>query len=286
MRSNPPVDALFGALAACFHEAYAAARQREAHQVPVLAVLAETLVLVRRGVRSERSIASEALATAKTVAHIPVALFAAVYAVGDAPLQAPAVAQLARLEASLTALADSLAHLTGEESPALLAAATSVLSPSGVFVRHVLARGRGDAAALSDFARRVAERLDECTALATELQLSSIHAHVTEILHGLDPWERRTLHVVVAGGHQARARSLPMQYFERLLDEAPGAEVRLAYGEGVTTAEDALALVGTRRVDVAIARAFFGDPRRLQRDVLGDAAAAQLARSGLESLGK
>ena len=71
--------------------------------------------------------------------------------------------------------------------------------------------------------------------------------------------------------HQARARSLGMQYFQKRLGEPPGAEERVSYAEGVADAEEALALVGTRRADRAIASAFFGDPHRLQRDVLGDA---------------
>ncbi len=37
-----------------------------------------------------------------------------------------------------------------------------------------------------------------------------------------------------------------------------------------------MALVGKRRFDRAIATAFFGDATRLQRDVLGDAAASLL----------
>jgi hypothetical protein len=40
-------------------------------------------------------------------------------------------------------------------------------------------------------------------------------------------------------------------------------------------------LVGTRRLDRAIASAFFGDPKRLQRDVLGDAAKSALERIAL-----
>ena len=43
----------------------------------------------------------------------------------------------------------------------------------------------------------------------------------------------------------------------------------------------ALALIGTRRLDRTVARAFFGDARRLQRDLLGDAAHELLAEASL-----
>ncbi len=73
---------------------------------------------------------------------------------------------------------------------------------------------------------------------------------------------------MVTGNHQARARSLGMQYFRRRFAEPEGAEDRVAYAEGVEDPEEALALVGTRRMDREISAAFFGDEKHLQRDVL------------------
>jgi hypothetical protein len=43
-------------------------------------------------------------------------------------------------------------------------------------------------------------------------------------------------------------------------------------------------LVGTRRLDRMVAQAFFQDPKRLQRDVLGDAAMRQLDDAHLTEL--
>jgi hypothetical protein len=77
---------------------------------------------------------------------------------------------------------------------------------------------------------------------------------------------------VVVGDHQARARSLGMQYFKRRLQEPPGADQRVTYGENIEDEDEAISLVATRRLDKQIAQAFFGDENRLQRDVLGDAA--------------
>ena len=63
-----------------------------------------------------------------------------------------------------------------------------------------------------------------------------------------------------------------MQYFQYRFREQPGADERVTYGENIGSEEEAVALVGTRRLDRLIARAFFGEEKRLQRDVLGDAA--------------
>jgi hypothetical protein len=119
---------------------------------------------------------------------------------------------------------------------------------------------------------------------ATRYQLAALHQVVESLLGELTYEEKRTLRVVVVGVHQPRARSLVMQYFQQRLREPEGAEERLAYAEGATTEDEALALVGTQRVDRAIATAFFGEAKRLQRDVLGDATKKRLAEMDLPPL--
>jgi hypothetical protein len=75
-----------------------------------------------------------------------------------------------------------------------------------------------------------------------------------------------------------------MQYFRKRFDEASGAEDRVVYAEGVEDPDEALALVGTRRMDTQISRAFFGDAKHLQRDVLGDAVEELLSRTEFEPI--
>ncbi|HEX4461642.1 MAG TPA: hypothetical protein VIA18_26865, partial [Polyangia bacterium] len=86
------------------------------------------------------------------------------------------------------------------------------------------------------------------------------------------------------GVHQARARSLAMQFFGKLLDEPPDVERRLVYAENVSDEAQAVTLMATRQLDRALAGAFFGHPERLQRDILGDAVHEQLATLKLPPL--
>jgi hypothetical protein len=104
-----------------------------------------------------------------------------------------------------------------------------------------------------------------------------------EALACLDEAMLPELEIVVAGAHQARARSLGMQYCQKRFGEAPGEERRVAYAESAQDVDQARSLVGTRRLDRAIAGAFFGDPKRLQRDVLGDSAKSALQRIELQA---
>jgi hypothetical protein len=151
-----------------------------------------------------------------------------------------------------------------------------VLATTRTLLDHLLAGGAADTTTLDAFGARLRDPLQACITAASRLQLELLHRRVGSLVRDLDPWERRALQVVVLGDHQARRRSLPMQYFEKLLAEPSGTEVRLAYGEGISTVEEAIALVGAKRLDVVIAGLVFGDPLRLYRDVLGDAAADAL----------
>jgi hypothetical protein len=119
---------------------------------------------------------------------------------------------------------------------------------------------------------------------ATRYELAVLHSTVETALSQLTAEQRTRLEIVVAGAHQARARSLALQYFQRRMGERPDEERRVAYAEAARSAEEARDLIGTRRLDRAVARAFFGEESRLQRDVLGDAAARLLAETDLRDL--
>ena len=62
-----------------------------------------------------------------------------------------------------------------------------------------------------------------------------------------------------------------MQYFARLLGES-GEGRRALHAEGPGAEQRALDLPGTRLVDEGLGATFFGDPARLHRDLLCDAA--------------
>jgi hypothetical protein len=271
MGSSPPVEDI---VQSRFHTEYDGARRSESLDVPVVVVMAEEVVLVHRGgVRVSRPLTSGAVGIIKAGAHFTVAVYAACYRVGHARLS-----ELRALERESESLAGSVSTFFVE--PALEGASrnlTSLLSMIRAYLLRVLEEGRGDTTALEKFAREAGPLLLRCTEDATRVQLATLHAQVAPLLGLLDAGERRALQVIVLGDHQARVRSLGMQYFQKLLREAPGQELRVTYGEGISTIDGALRLVGTRLLDRVLANAFFGDPTRLQRDILGDAVKEQLA---------
>lgn len=257
MQAQAALSAADGA----FHEAYSAARDAARHDVPILVVSATQLVLYVRGERREYSFTRPNFFSAKAAAHAAVAAFTLASGTG--------AAECVRIEA-LTALEQKVSAASVERSSGR--ELDSVLETVLGFLRSYL-HGEREAADIARFAACVGPQILKLTEVTTCEQLAALHEAAEQSLASLSDSERGALQVVVIGDHQARVRSMGMQYFQRRFGELPEAtDERVTFGENVSTEEEALALVATRRLDETIAQAFFGDAKRLQRDVLGDAA--------------
>jgi hypothetical protein len=256
-----------------FHAGYGHARVARESQSPVFVVLPDLLVLYRGEDRREAHYTPLSFHLLKAAAHTPIGLYALLLEPEGAP--DPRIAALRRK------IHDSLA------AP-LYAGAFSDEPEALADLRHTLERSLRfiDASVRNPdaFAAEIGPLLHRLIDHATRIELAALHASVEDFLTVLSADERHALQVVVTGDHQARARNLRMQYFQTRFGEPAGAEIRVAYAEGVTDEREARALVGSRRLDAAIARAFFGDEKRLQRDVLGDAVRDRLLAAKLPAL--
>lgn len=254
-----------------FHEAYRGARDGVRHQAPILVVLSDELALHYQGQRRAWPYSQPAFALAKSAAHIAVALFS-LTCVEVGPAQR---------EAGVRGLCEHIAAALdtpgGPSSSPLRSEIQALLERCLGFAR--VASEQAPAEELrAEFAGDVGPRILRITELATDEQIAGLHAAAEAAWQALAPADQGELQVVVVGDHQARARNLGMQYFTRRFNERPGADLRVTYGENIDDEEEAISLVATRRLDKRIARAFFGDENRLQRDVLGDAAQRCLER--------
>ena len=269
-----------------FHDAYDQARTAAVADQPLLVVLADSMILHRgHGARAEIVVTPPLFHVVKAVAHGPLAIFGLLHAHAPGPIDDRATRHgLERLQQSLQRSATALTEERISDDPDVTARLRAILARCQAFVQPLLANGAHDPAQLVSFARTLGPVLLEATHDATRLQLAALTRATNELLARLDAHERQTFEVVVAGVHQARARSLAMQFFGKLLGEPPDVERRLVYAENVADEAQAVALVATRQLDRALAGAFFGHPERLQRDILGDAVHEQLATLQLPSL--
>jgi hypothetical protein len=268
-----------------FHDAYDKARDAIVDDKPLVIVLADSLILRRGDERVELVVTPPLFQVVKAVAHGPLAIFGILHRHAPGPIADSTTHHaLAKLQQSLTQAQVALSDdVVGDERD-VAARLRAILARCQAFVHPLAAGGAHDPALLEPFARALGPALLAATHDATRVQLAAMTRAVSDLLARLDAHERRIFEVVVAGAHQARARSLAMQYFGKLLDEPPNVERRLVYAENVSDERQAVALMATRQLDRALAGAFFGHPERLQRDILGDAVKEQLTTAKLPSL--
>jgi hypothetical protein len=263
-----------------FHQAYAHARDHAEDQSPVFVVMPELLVLVRGPARHEARYTSPAFHMLKAAAHAPIGLYALLHK-PTTKVPGPRVLALrTHLQASLVTRWELYERAFADE-PEARSDVRATLERSLGLIDTLAVDAPAAEKSLAAFATDVGPLLQKLIAHATRIQLTTLHACVEELSARLSPEERRTLQVVVTGDHQARARNLGMQYFQARLEDT---EARVVYAEGITDEKEALALIGSRRLDMTLARAFFGVPRRLQRDVLGDAVRDRLLAVKLPAL--
>ena len=249
-----------------FHQAYRGARDGVRQQVAILVVLPNALALHRQDHRQSMPFSRPSFAQAKSAAHIAVALFALTCAEATGEQRRAGVA---RLLEHIGAALDSMQGAT----PAPLDPEIAALLEICLSFARVSREGIPSERLRAEFASQAGQRILSITELATREQIAALHDAAEAIWRTLSPTDQAEIQVVVVGDHQARARSLGMQYFKRRLHEESEADRRVTYGENISDEEEAISLVATRRLDKRVAQAFFGDENRLQRDVLGDAAA-------------
>jgi hypothetical protein len=263
MSSESGTDALSAGNEA-FHDAYHGARDGVRDQVPILVVLPSELALHHQNQRQVVAYSRPSFTSAKSVAHIAVALFALTCAESNPEHDRAAIA---RLSEHIAAALD----VTQRSESELRAELNALLERCLAFARAAR-EGAASEPVRAEFASDAGPRILRITELATCEQIASLHEAVEAIFRKLSTREQAELQVVVVGDHQARTRSLGMQYFKRRFHEGERTDQRVTYGENIEDEQEAIALVATRRLDQRIALAFFGDAQRLQRDVLGDAA--------------
>ena len=227
-----------------FHAAYGARRTEAASDEPILVVLADDLVLVVGNERVLVPFSPPWFHAAKAISHAPIALW----------LRGPSDKLRAFITQSLPTADEML-------KPLLTGTLAAMDDPS--YDRDA-------------FAAKMGPLLTAAIEHATKLQLETLHARTEELLARLTPEQRAQLRVAVTGNHQARVRSLGMQYFG-----APARRGSRALRGRRRDVDAAVALIGAQRLDRAMATAFFGSPRRMERDLLGDAAKAILDKADL-----
>jgi hypothetical protein len=267
---DPLLDSLNGE----FRAQYKLALTESLEQAgPLILEEGDDLILVRNGERTRVLIKPVEYHELKAVAHIPLAIFLMLSFAPDSILSIPRIESLQHYRDLMVAARSSLPsrHLTPEQ----LSRQQKIFSASFELLDGVIAKGEVNRPALESFTRQVAPLLMANVADATAAEMRELYKTVLAWQRQLSPAEWARLHMVMIGPHMPREQEASIQFFERLFHE-PIEGRRIIYAESLWKEQDALNLLATHVVDEAAGEAFFGDPMRMHRDLLADAAKAYL----------
>lgn len=263
------------ALNDAFRAAYAEAKTRVlAAAGPTLVVSGDNFALLRDGRRLEANVAVPLYDPLKTIAHIPLAIYVTLTP-GEGAIDDARLKTLAGLRELIPPAEATLERLRLEE--AVLARQHRIIAASLAFIDETAARRSFERVSLEAFTRSMAPLVLANVTEAAEAQLDATHAQISAWRRDLTAGEWSRLHVVIIGPHMPREDLVVTQYFLRLLHE-PKEGGRVVYAESLWEEPKALDLLGTHLLDGGVGAAFFGDPLRMHRDLLADAAARYLPR--------
>jgi hypothetical protein len=157
-----------------------------------------------------------------------------------------------------------------------------LLCRARALVDRVLEEGEVDFDRLQEHIRALASHALETAQLAVCIELEQLHALLARWRNDLGEKSWAGMYVVICGAHQPRYREAACQYFSRLLRQpessAAEREDRLVYAEGLCDIDAALDLLARHIVDQRASNLLFGDRRRLQEDLLADAASTEVRK--------
>lgn len=267
---DPLLDTLNSEFRVQYQQALAATL---AQAGPLILEEGDNLILVHNGERATVLVKPVEYHELKAVAHIPLALFVMLSFPQEARLTDGRRESLRGYRELMEKARATLPgrHFTPEQS----ARQQEIFSASFELLDDVLAEGCVKPQKLAAFTRQIGPLLLANVADATALEMRELYATTAAWQKLLTPAEWNALHMVMIGPHMPRAQECSIQFFERLFRE-PEEGKRIIYAEALWNEKDALNLLATHEVDEAAGAAFFGDPMRMHRDLLADAAKTYL----------
>jgi hypothetical protein len=259
-----------------FRTEYKAARAQVIKRAePIIVVAFDDLVLYWRGKRIKQSFTPRIYHEVKAVAHVPLTLYVMLQASTGKRIGRSLERRLNDLRGRVVKAEASLKGRSGW-TPKILRLNQRVLRRSIRLIDSVLARARIGRGRLVRYTRNMAPLVLALADIAARAQLSGLNAL-------LNKWKKmlgrdwRRVKVANLAPRQADPQnaqgSFVTAYFGRHLLNRRVFMTRNIFGAG-----GARSLLGTIYLDRSASVAFFGNPARLERDLLADAAKRQIWR--------
>lgn len=259
---------------------YAQARKTTLEKTgPIVLLEGDNLVLLRQGKRTEVKAIPELYHQLKTVAHIPLALFAFTIGQGEGDLGEQRAGELKKYRTLIESAAKDLPKRGLPDL--MLVRQNKIIEPSLAFIDALLESKKVRRDEALKYIQGVKPAVLENMYDAAKSELDGLHKQMTAWKAELTPEEWKNLKVVIMGAPLPRKGNLAVQYFARLLGE-PGESFRIVYTESVYDEEKSLRVLATSELDKGVAIAFFDEPTRMHRDLLADVATEYIRKMKFE----
>jgi hypothetical protein len=286
-RDLSPRNGPFAAINVGFHETYTRLVEQVLAQlgdsVPVVVLIGDDATLLCDGREQREQVIPIQYHELKALAHLAFGVQLTLMANGSGHLTELTASELHEKRAQIRdaqAAANSASSTPTVTIPPK--APAELLCRARTLIDRVLSGGVVDFERLHENIRALASHALETAQLAVCIELEQLHALLGRWRNDLGEGRWAGLYVVICGAHQPRYREAACQYFGRLLHQPEGygaeREDRLVYGEGLCDVNTALDLLARHIVDQRASNLLFGDRRRLQEDLLADAANAEVRK--------
>ena len=240
---------------------------------PLIVVELDSLILIHDGRRTVVKVIPPLYHRLKAVSHIPLAIYVSLAPYGAMPLDAERLDRLRTFRTRVIAVLEALdqSGLHPEQSQR----SRVILARCRTFLDGVLSAGKYDTAELQALTRAAGPVVLANAGDAARAQIDAYHTQVAAWRREMPPGVWGRLRVLVLGQQMARRHNVAVQYFAKLLG-LPDESRRLVYAEELSGERQGLNLLATHQLDSELAEAFFGNPDRMEIDLLGNAASVYL----------
>jgi len=286
-RKVPPQNEPFAAINFSFHETYTRLVEQILAQlgdsVPVIVLIGDDATLLCDGGERREQVIPARYHELKALGHLAFGVPLTLMANGSGQLTDVTAKELHEKRAQIQKMQAIInGSPAGSSCSGTTQAPAELLCRPRTLVDRVLAEGVIDFDRLQKDIRALAPHALETAQLAVCIELEQLHALLTRWRNDLGEKRWAGMYVVICGAHQPRYREAACQYFGRLLHEPESSagerEDRLVYAEGLCDINAALDLLARHIVDQRASNLLFGDRRRLQEDLLADAANTEVRK--------
>jgi hypothetical protein len=283
--STPTKQDPLATLNAAFHQAYRHDLEESLQRTsPIILVEGGKLVLLKFGKREEAEFIPANWDTLKEIDHGPLALFVLLNLHTDTTFDKSIIESLQNFQQLFQKAKAGLSQYNLSADKAVRQ--EQIADKSITFIRQILAKNMVTKNELNSFTGELTPLLMQNVDDDIAMELSRVDEIVGRWQKQMTASEWQSLYAVIESGHMPRKQETLSQYFALLLNE-PHEGHRWIYAENVASEKEALDLLAKHIVDATIGESFFGDPMRMHRDLLGDAAKQYLiAHPPLESVRK